>query len=104
VDIEVIGLMLQGMRPEKNELDFLGCVRELAKAGRFEGAGLGIAKQVAASGQSSLNDRQKEIFNTALDRIIMEKCPVCQKVIPWSEMPHAVEKGACAACRPKTSN
>ncbi|MGA2244159.1 MAG: hypothetical protein ABSH48_04080 [Verrucomicrobiota bacterium] len=92
------------MRPEKSELEFLGFVRELAKTGRFEGAGLGIAKQVIMSGQSSLNDRQREVFNAALDKIIVEKCPVCQRIVPWSEMALVVETGACPACRPKISN
>jgi hypothetical protein len=90
------------MRPEKNEMDFIFCVKELAKAGRFERASLGIAKQVMVSGQSSLNEKQKEIFHAALDKIIVEKCPVCQQVVPWLEMPMVIEKGTCTVCRPKS--
>jgi hypothetical protein len=91
------------MRLEKSELEFIGCIRDLARAGRFEGAGLGIAKQVISAGQSSLNDRQRQIFDTALDKMIVEKCPVCQRFIPWSEMALVIEHGACAACRPKAA-
>jgi hypothetical protein len=92
------------MRPEKSELEFLGCVKELARAGRFKGAGLGIAKQLIVSGQSSLNDKQREVFNNALDKMIVEKCPICQRVVPWSEMALVIETGGCADCRPRTSN
>jgi hypothetical protein len=92
------------MKLEKNELEFIGCVRDLAKAGRFEGAGLGIAKQVILSGQSSLNNKQRDVFHATLDKIIVEKCPVCQRLVPWTEMARVIEKGACAACAPKTPN
>jgi hypothetical protein len=92
------------MRPEKNELDFINCVRDLAKAGKFEGATQGIAKQLINSGQSSLNDRQREIFHTAFDKIIVEKCPVCQQPVSWPDMPWVIESGACSVCRPRTAN
>jgi len=92
------------MRPQRSELEYLNCISELAKAGRFEGASLGIAKQLIASGEACLNDRQKRIFHASLDKMIVEKCPVCQRVVPWLEMPYAIEKGTCPACRPKISN
>jgi hypothetical protein len=92
------------MRLEKSELEFIGFLRELTKTGRFEGAGLGIAKQVILSGQSSLNDRQRNLFNAALDKIIVDKCPVCQREVPWAEMALVVQTGACAECKPKTAN
>lgn len=85
-------------------MEFISCINELAKAGRFEGASLGIAKQLIASGEACLNDRQKGIFHASLDKIIVEKCPVCNRAIPWLEMPYAIEKGTCASCRPKVSN
>lgn len=92
------------MRLQRSEMEFINCISELAKAGRFEGASLGIAKQVITSGEASLNERQRGIFHASLDKMIVEKCPVCNRAVPWLEMPYAIEKGTCPACRPKNSN
>jgi len=92
------------MRIEKSERDFIGCIRDLAHAGRFEGAGLGIARQVISAGQSSPNDQQRKVFNDALDKMVVEKCPVCQRIVSWSEMALVIEQGACPVCRPRPIN
>jgi hypothetical protein len=90
----------KNMTPDKDELEFIYFLKELAKSGQLEGAALGIAKQTITKGQASLSDKQAEILNAVVEKIKVKQCPKCHQDIPWSEMFYAIEKGTCAACRP----
>ena len=75
------------MRTERyNEDDFNGFVEELINSSRLEGKESGIAKQMLDKGYDSLSEKQRYIFDKAIENNTVAECQRCGVDIPWCEM------------------
>ena len=83
-----------------NEDDFNGFVQQLVDYGRLENKEAGIAKQMLDRGYDSLSDKQKFVFDKAIEKNTIKNCNRCGCIIPWSEMYEALENGGyCNYCQ-----
>lgn len=82
------------------EEDFEGFVEDLIKSGRLEEKEEGIAKRMLDRGYDSLSDKQKYVFDKAIEENYVEECKRCACDIPWSEMLEALDNGGyCNYCQ-----
>lgn len=89
------------MRTERyNEDDFNGFVEELINSSRLEGKEAGIAKQMLDKGYDSLSEKQRYIFDKAIENNTIDECQRCGVDIPWCEMFEALDNGGyCGYCQ-----
>lgn len=89
------------MRKERyREEDFNGFVEELIKSSRLEGKEAGIAKQMLDKGYDSLSEKQKFVFDKAIENYTIDECQRCGEDIPWCEMFEALDNGGyCSYCQ-----
>lgn len=82
------------------EEDFEGFVEDLIKSGRLDDKTEGIAKRMLDKGYDSLSDKQKYVFNKAIEENYVEECQRCACDIPWCEMLEALDNGGyCNYCQ-----
>lgn len=78
---------------------FNGFVEELINYSRIEDIELGIAKRMLAKGYDSLSDKQKYVFDKAIEKNAVDKCQRCDIDILWREMLEALDNGGyCNYC------
>ena len=83
-----------------NEEDFDGFVDDLIKSGRLDDKEAGIAKRMLDKGYDSLSDKQKYVFDKAIETNYVSECEMCGCPIPWSEMLEALDNGGlCSHCQ-----
>lgn len=89
------------MRTERyNEDDFNGFVEELINSSRLEGKESSIAKQMLDKGYDSLSEKQRYIFDKAIENNTVAECQRCGVDIPWCEMLEALDNGGyCGYCQ-----
>lgn len=81
------------------ENDFNVFVEELIILSRIEDKEEGIAKRMLAKGYDSLSDKQKYVFDKAIEKNAVDKCQRCGIDIPWCEMLEALDNGGyCNYC------
>lgn len=74
-------------------------VEKLINFSSLEDKELGIAKRMLAKGYDSLSDKQKYVFNKAIEKNAVDKCKRCGIDIPWGEMLEALDNGGyCNYC------
>ncbi len=82
------------------EESFKGFVVELINSGRLETNEAGIAKQMLDKGYESLSEKQKFVFDKAIENNTVDACQRCGLDIPWSEMLEALDNGGyCNYCQ-----
>lgn len=82
------------------EEDFNGFVEELINSSRLEGKEAGIAKLMLDKGYDSLSEKQKFVFDRAIEDNIVDECQRCGDDIPWCEMLEALDNGGyCGYCQ-----
>lgn len=83
-----------------NEDDFNGFVEELINSSRLEGKEAGIAKQMLDKGYDSLSEKQRYIFDKAIENNTVDECQRCGVDIPWCEMLEALDnRSYCGYCQ-----
>ena len=83
-----------------NEDDFNGFVEELINSSRLESKEAGIAKQMLDKGYDSLSEKQRYIFDKAIENNTVDECQRCGVDIPWCEMLEALDNGGyCGYCQ-----
>jgi transcription initiation factor IIE alpha subunit len=89
------------MRRERYfEEDFNGFVEELINSSRLEGMEAGIAKLMLDKGYDSLSEKQKFVFDRAIEKNTVDECQRCGVDIPWCEMLEALDNGGyCGYCQ-----
>lgn len=89
------------MRRERYfEEDFNGFVEGLINSSRLEGKEAGIAKQMLDKGYDSLSEKQKFVFDRAIENNTVDECKFCGADIPWGEMLAALDnEGYCGHCQ-----
>ena len=89
------------MKKERyHEEGFNGFVEELIKSSRLEGKEAGIAKQMLDKGYDSLSEKQKFVFDKAIENNTIDECQRCGEDIPWCEMFEALDNGGyCSYCQ-----
>jgi hypothetical protein len=91
------------MRPDRDDLDYLGFIQDLIEGGRLDGAVLGIFKQAVARGRGSFSADQQSVLEIAVERFVTERCPICHQKIPWPEMYQAIDSKHCLGCKSKSN-
>lgn len=75
-------------------------VQDLINSGRLDEKEAGIAKRMLDKGYDSLSDKQRFIFDWAIENNSVKRCKRCGCVIPWSEMLEALDNGGlCNYCQ-----
>lgn len=89
------------MRKETyREEDFNGFVEELINSSRLVGKEAGIAKLMLDKGYDSLSEKQKFVFDRAIENNTVDECKLCGADIPWCEMLEALDNGGyCGHCQ-----
>ena len=88
------------MKNRYNEPDFNGYVGDLIESGRLNETESGIAKQMRDKGYDSLSDKQKSVFDNAIEKNSVKECDFCGNDIPWDEMLNALDNGGlCSGCQ-----
>lgn len=89
-----------------SEEDFNDFLLELINGRRLnEAKEYGIAKLVIDKGFESLSDKQKFVFERAIDYYVFDKCEDCKSPIPWSEMSAAEDNGhRCSWCQQRLNH
>lgn len=89
------------MRKERyEEEDFEGFVQDLIKSGRLDDKEIGISKLMLDKGYDSLSEKQKYVFDKAIEKNSIEYCERCSCPIPWCEMMEALDNGGyCNYCQ-----
>lgn len=83
-----------------NEDVFNRFVQQLVDYGRLEDKEAGIAKVMLDKGYDTLSEKQKFVFDKAIERNTIKSCNRCGCSIPWSEMYEALENGGyCNYCQ-----
>lgn len=82
------------------ESDFNDYLKDLINSGRLSDTEAGIAKQVIDKGYDSLSEKQKFVFDRAINNHSVEECKACGTDIPWCEMLNALDNGGlCSDCQ-----
>lgn len=82
------------------EEDFKGYVRELIRLHLLDEKETGIAKFMLDNGYDSLSEKQKYVFDKAIERNSIEECKDGDGAIPWCEMIEALDNGGlCSWCQ-----
>lgn len=83
-----------------DEEDFNSFVEQLIQSGRLNETESGIAKYYLDKGFSKLSDKQKFVFNRAIENNYVIECARCAMDIPWCEMLEALDNGGyCNYCQ-----
>ena len=87
-------------RERYQEEDFEGYVRELIRLGFLNATEAGIAKLMLDIGYDNLSEKQKYVFDKAIERNSIEECKGGDGSIPWCEMIAALDNGGyCSWCQ-----
>lgn len=79
---------------------FNGFVEELINSNHLDEKEKGIAKLMLDKGYDSLSDKQKYVFDKAIENNTINECKRCGSTIPWSEMLEALDNGRyCNYCQ-----
>ena len=82
------------------EDDFEGFVQDLINSGRLDDKETGISKLMLDKGYDSLSEKQKYVFDKAIEKNTIKYCERCGAPIPWCEMEGALENGGyCNYCQ-----
>lgn len=82
------------------EDDFEGFVQDLVNSGRLDEKEAGIAKRMLDKGYDSLSEKQKFVFDRAIENNSVQECKRCGCNIPWCEMIEALDNGGyCNYCQ-----
>lgn len=82
------------------EEDFNGFVVQLIDSGRFDDKQSGIAKLYLDKGYDILSEKQKYVFDKAIEDNVIDYCERCGNSIPWCEMFEALDNGGyCNYCQ-----
>lgn len=82
------------------EDDFEGFVQDLINSGRLEEKEAGIAKRMLDKGYDSLSEKQRYVFDKAIENNSVKECKRCVCDIPWCEMLEALDNGGyCNYCQ-----
>lgn len=82
------------------EDDFEGFVQALINSGRLEEKEAGIAKRMLDKGYDSLSEKQRYVFDKAIENNSVKECKRCGCDIPWCEMLEALDNGGfCNYCQ-----
>lgn len=82
------------------EDDFESFVKDLINSGHLEEKEAGIAKRMLDKGYDSLSEKQKYVFDKAIENNSVQKCERCGCNIPWCEMIEALDNGGyCNYCQ-----
>ena len=82
------------------EEDFNGFVEDLLRLERLDRVQSGIAKYFLEHGYDALSEKQKYVFNKAIEENTVESCNRCVMDIPWCEMIEALDNGGyCNYCQ-----
>lgn len=82
------------------EDDFEGFVQDLINSGRLEEKEAGIAKRMLDKGYNSLSEKQRYVFDKAIENNSVKECKRCGCDIPWCEMLEALDNGGlCNYCQ-----
>ena len=82
------------------EEDFEGFVQDLIGSGRLDEKEAGIAKRMLDKGYDTLSDKQKFVFDKAIENNVIKECQRCGSDIPWCEMLEALDNGGyCNYCQ-----
>ncbi len=88
------------MKKRYYEQDFNGYVGDLIESGRLNETEAGIAKRMQDKGYDSLSDKQKSVFDNAIEKNSVKECNFCGNDIPWDEMLNALDNGnLCSGCQ-----
>lgn len=83
-----------------NEDDFEGFVEDLINSNRLNDTQSGVAKRMLDKGYDSLSDKQKYVFDHAIEDNYVDECQRCASEIPWCEMMEALDNGGyCNYCQ-----
>lgn len=88
------------MKKERfSEEDFEGFVLDLIHSGRLNDKEAGIAKRMLDKGYDTLSEKQKFVFDKAIENNTVNECQRCAIDIPWCEMLEALDNGGfCNYC------
>lgn len=82
------------------EEDFEGFVQDLIGSDRLNEKEAGIAKRMLDKGYDTLSDKQKFVFDKAIENNTVDECQRCGEDIPWCEMLEALDNGGyCNYCQ-----
>lgn len=82
------------------EDDFNGFVEQLIESGRLDDKQSGIAKLYLDKGYEVLSEKQKFVFDKAIEDNSVDSCERCGDSIPWCEMFEALDNGGyCGYCQ-----
>lgn len=82
------------------EDDFEGFVQDLIKSGRLDDKEIGISKLMLDKGYDNLSEKQKYVFDKAIEKNSVEYCDFCSTPISWCEMMEALDNGGlCIGCQ-----
>lgn len=82
------------------EDDFEGFVQDLINSGHLEEKEAGIAKRMLDKGYDSLSEKQRYVFDKAIENNSVKECKRCGCDIPWCEMLEALDNGGfCNYCQ-----
>jgi hypothetical protein len=83
---------------DTEEDDLSEVLRYLIETGALEGAQLGVARQVIASGSSALSPRQAAVMRSIEQDHFVLECDRCGMEVPMCEMIGAMDSGLCGYC------
>ena len=88
------------MKKRYEDPDFESFVEELLRVERLNEKEAGIAKQMLDQGYDSSSDKQKYVFDKAIENNSVKECKRCSSDIPWCEMIEALDNGGlCGWCQ-----
>ena len=82
------------------EEDFNGFVEELISLSYLDEKEEGISKLYLDKGYDALSDKQRYVFDKAIEKYTVSECQRCGTAIPWCEMIEALDNGGyCNYCQ-----
>lgn len=83
-----------------SEPDFPDYLNGLIESGRIEDKEIGIIKYFLDHGYETLSEKQRYVFNRAIEDNSVNVCTRCAIDIPWCEMLEALDNGGyCNYCQ-----